>query len=69
MTSVWLEDGKEVEGATPECWVDKPKKVVRYPVSKVKKCAKDCVPPEENWLTFILVKIKFRSGKMYFIIS
>jgi len=65
--AVWREGTQEEEGVVPDSWIDREKKTVRWPrkmsVTKTKKAIKDKMNPQDDWMTFSLIKIKITSGK------
>lgn len=60
--AVWLEGDQEEEGVIPTCWV-KNKSVMWPSGTNVLKAMREMKLPEEHWIKFDLVKIKFTSGK------
>ncbi len=63
----WLEDnGKEYEMTAPTNWLCKNDTMLRWPnVVNVDKYILDRKPPTNTWKTFVVVKIKYWSGKFY----
>lgn len=59
--AVWLEGDQEEEGVIPTCWV-KNKSVMWPSGTNVLKAMREMKLPEEHWIKFDLVKIKFTSG-------
>lgn len=59
--AVWLEGDQEEEGVIPICWV-KNKSVMWPSGTNVLKAMREMKLPEEHWIKFDLVKIKFTSG-------
>lgn len=67
--AVWKEGDIEEEGVVPENWIDRTKKILRWPrmsSTKTEKAIKDKMNPKDDWMTFPLIKIKFTSGKYCF---
>lgn len=60
--AVWMEEGKETEGTIPLNWADQTRCVVRWPKNKATRAFKTQEDPQEDWLTFQLIKIKMTSG-------
>ena len=65
--AVWREGTLEEEGVVPDNWIDREKKTVRWPrkmsVTKTEKAIKDQIDPQDDWMTFSLIKIKITAGK------
>ncbi|XP_063061789.1 uncharacterized protein si:dkey-242h9.3 isoform X2 [Engraulis encrasicolus] len=62
--AVWKEGNIEEEGVIPDKWIDREKKIVKWPQmssTKTEKAMKDRITPQPDWLTFPLVKVKFTS--------
>ena len=64
--AVWMEESRETEGTVPINWVDREKGVVMWPKNKATKAFKLKQDPEEDWLSFKLIKIKMTSGMFCF---
>lgn len=66
--AVWREGTQEEEGVVPDSWIDREMKTVRWPrkmsVTKTEKAIKDKIQPQDDWMTFPLIKIKITSGKL-----
>ena len=58
---VWSEDKRknDYEEVIPTCWVIEDEGKVRYPQSGLKRARQNCDPPEEDWFTYQLKKVKF----------
>lgn len=65
--AVWREGTQEEEGVVPDSWIDREMKTVRWPrkmsATKTEKAIKDKINPQDDWMTFSLIKIKMTSGK------
>ncbi|KAL1258262.1 hypothetical protein QQF64_011506 [Cirrhinus molitorella] len=65
--AVWREGTREEEGVVPDSWIDREMKTVRWPrkmsVTKTEKAIKDKINPQDDWMTFSLIKIKMTSDK------
>ncbi|XP_058643603.1 uncharacterized protein LOC131547221 isoform X3 [Onychostoma macrolepis] len=59
--AVWLEHGKEVEGTAPDNWIDAEKKIIRWPKKGEKAAFLNRHSPQDDWMTFTLVKRKMTS--------
>ncbi|KAK2905449.1 hypothetical protein Q8A67_007248 [Cirrhinus molitorella] len=59
--AVWVEHGKEVEGTAPDNWIDVEKKVIRWPKKGEKAAIINRHSPQDDWMTFTLVKRKMTS--------
>lgn len=66
--AVWLEHGKEVEGTAPDNWIDAEKKIIRWPKKGEKAAFLNRHSPQDEWMTFTLVKRKMTSGKFFLMI-
>ncbi len=64
--AVWLEHGKEVEGTAPDNWIDAEKKIIRWPKKGEKAAFLNRYSPQDDWMTFTLVKRKMTFGKFFF---
>ncbi len=64
--AVWLEHGKEVEGTAPDNWIDAENKIIRWPKKGEKAAFLNRYSPQDDWMTFTLVKRKMTSGKFFF---
>ncbi len=64
--AVWLEHGKEVEGTAPDNWIDAENKIIRWPKKGEKAAFLNRYSPQDDWMTFTLVKRKMTSGKVFF---
>ena len=64
--AVWMEDGKEMEGTIPNNWIDRGNRTIRWPNSRETQAYKMKKDPQDDWLTFQLVKIKMTSGRFCF---
>jgi len=58
--AVWRECNGEMEGVIPSCWVKNG--CVFWPDQGVKKAMKTCKEPEDKWMKFPVIKVKFQSG-------
>lgn len=65
--AVWREGTQEKEGVVPDIWINREKKTVRWPrkmsATNTEKAIKDKMKPQDDWMTFSLLKIKITSGK------
>ena len=63
--AVWIEDGRETEGTIPSNWVNHSQKTIRWPndTKTAGKAYRKKMDPQDEWLTYPLVKIKMTSGK------
>lgn len=65
--AMWKEGEQEEEGVVPENWIDRNKQTVRWPhnlsTTKTEKAIRDRIIPQEDWITFPLIKIKMTSAK------
>lgn len=64
--AVWKEGEIEEEGVVPENWIDEKQNIVRWPrmsTTKTEKAIKEKQNPQDDWMTFPLIKIKMKSGK------
>lgn len=66
--AVWVEHGKEVEGTAPDNWIDVDNKTIRWPKTREKAAFLNQHPPQDDWMTFTLVKRKMTSGKFLIMI-
>lgn len=67
--AVWKEGEIEEEGVIPENWINGTKRIVRWPrmsTTKTEKAIKEKLNPQDDWMTFPLIKIKMTSGKNCF---
>lgn len=60
--AVWVENGRETKGTVPDNWIDINKNV-KWPNTKVKETFKMKKDPQDDWLTFRLIKRKMTSSK------
>ena len=59
--AVWKEDDQEEEGVIPSVWVKE--NTVMWPRGvNVLKAMKEMRHPDDSWIKFDLVKLKFSSG-------
>ena len=59
----WTENEEEMEAVIPSIWIQNEK--VYWPTKiNVKKAFKERADPEENWLMFPLIKVKFKDAKL-----
>ncbi|XP_072561193.1 uncharacterized protein [Paramormyrops kingsleyae] len=65
--AVWREGDREEEGVVPDNWINRKKKTVRWPrkmsTTKTEKAIRDKENPQDDWMTFSLIKIKISSDK------
>ncbi|KAJ8010051.1 hypothetical protein DPEC_G00070960 [Dallia pectoralis] len=59
--AVWVEHDKEVEGSAPDNWIDVDNKTIRWPKKGEKAAFLNQHPPNDDWMTFTLVKRKITS--------
>ncbi|KAJ8001024.1 hypothetical protein DPEC_G00186510 [Dallia pectoralis] len=59
--AVWVENGMQMEGVLPLNWIETETKVVRWPLKNVSVAHERLLPPQEDWLSFELVKVKVTS--------
>ncbi|MED6234412.1 hypothetical protein ATANTOWER_029102 [Ataeniobius toweri] len=68
--AVWKEGEQEEEAVVPDNWIDRNKRSVRWPhsmsITKTERALKEKINPEDDWMTFPLIKIKITSGKFCF---
>lgn len=64
--AVWIENGQQYEGTIPDNWINLQAKTVRWPKKTVFSAHKNQLTPEDDWLTFQLVKRKMTSGIIFF---
>ena len=69
---LWEEDDGEVyEDTIPLCWIDKEKKIIRWPNKlkrgDTKKAVEECPEHEDDWKNYNLLKIKTTSGKYIYL--
>ena len=63
--AVWKEGSRDEEGVVPSSWI-KGKLLFWPPGKSAVKALKERKAPEEGWLQFQLIKIKYTSGMSIF---
>lgn len=58
--AVWREGDAEMEDVIPSCWMKNG--CVLWPDHGAKKAIKTFKQPDDGWMTFPLLKVKFQSG-------
>ncbi|XP_039679334.1 uncharacterized protein LOC120573590 isoform X1 [Perca fluviatilis] len=65
--AVWKEGEQEEEGVVPDNWIDRNKRTLRWPhnmsTTKTERALRDKINPQDDWMTFPLIKIKMTSAK------
>ncbi|XP_031167926.2 uncharacterized protein LOC116059064 [Sander lucioperca] len=65
--AVWKEGEQEEEGVVPDNWIDRNKRTLRWPhnmsATKTERALRDKINPQDDWITFPLIKIKMTSAK------